>query len=221
MIIPGKDYPLLIDSTIKDRPLLAFEKVRYYGEPIAMVIADTEAIAIKASTLICVQYEPLPVVNSPEAIYQKDAPLVHENAEQYLFDVSSGLTGTSGGIRPIPGTNIANIQGIRKGNIDRGFANFDVIVKEVFSFNQSDHTAIETRCADVEIKKTGDVIIHSASQEPFEMKELISKTFNIEEGKVLVNIPLVGGSFGAKTSVQLEPLAYVASKSVGGRRVRL
>ncbi|PEJ59062.1 aldehyde oxidase [Bacillus sp. AFS002410] len=221
MIITGKDYPLLLGTTIKDRPLLAFDKVRYYGEPIAMVIADTEAIAIKASTLICVKYEPLPVVNSPEAAYQKDAPLVHEDVEQYLIDESSGLTGTSGGIQPIPGTNIANIQGIRKGNIDRGFAKCDIIIEEEFSFNQADHTAIETRCADVEIKSTGEVIIHSASQEPFEMKELISETFNIEEGKVTVNIPLVGGSFGAKTSVQLEPLAYVASKSVGGKRVRL
>lgn len=139
--------------------MLAFEKVRYYGEPIAMVIADTEAIAIKASTLICVQYEPLPVVNSSEAAYEKDAPLVHENVEQYLIDESFGLTGTSGGIQPIPGTNIANIQGIRKGNIDRSFANCDVIVEEEFSFNQSDHTAIETRCADVEIKKTGEFIL--------------------------------------------------------------
>lgn len=102
-----------------------------------------------------------------------------------------------------------------------GFSQSDIIVEEVFSFNQSDHTAIETRCADVEIKKTGEVIIHSASQEPFEMRELISETFNIDEGKVQVHIPLVGGSFGAKTSVQLEPLAYVASKAVGGRRVRL
>ncbi|PGL71187.1 hypothetical protein [Bacillus sp. AFS055030] len=72
-------------TTIKDRPLLAFEKVRYYGEPVAIVIADTEAIAIKASTLICIQYEPLPVVNSPEAAYQQDSPLVHENIEEYLF----------------------------------------------------------------------------------------------------------------------------------------
>lgn len=220
-IVTGKDYPLLIGTTIKDRPLLAFDKVRYYGEPIAMVIADTEVIAIQAVTLICVEYKPLRVVNSPVEAYQKDAPLVHDQIEQYLIDQDADTTGTSGGIRPVPGTNIANRQGIRKGNIERGFARSDVIVEEVFSFKQSDHTAIETRCADVEIKKTGEVIIHSASQEPFEMRELISQTFNIDEGKVHVHIPLVGGSFGAKTSVQLEPLAYVASKAVGGRKVRL
>ncbi|MDN4072278.1 xanthine dehydrogenase family protein molybdopterin-binding subunit [Fictibacillus terranigra] len=220
-IVTGKDYPLLIGTTIKDRPLLAFDKVRYYGEPIAMVIADTEAIAIQAVTLIHVNYELLPVVNSSLQAYQKGAPLVHERLEEYLIDQENETTGTSGGIRPIPGTNIANRQGIRKGNTDEGFAQSDFIVEEVFSFPQSDHTAIETRCSDVEIKKNGDVIIHSASQEPFEMRELISETFNIDQGKVHVHIPLVGGSFGAKTSVQLEPLAYVASKSVGGRRVRL
>ncbi|MGG1574631.1 hypothetical protein [Fictibacillus sp. NRS-1165] len=77
-IVTGKDYPLLIGTTIKDRPLLAFDKVRYYGEPIAMVIADTEAIAIQAVTLIQVKYELLPVVNSSLQAYQKGAPLVHE-----------------------------------------------------------------------------------------------------------------------------------------------
>ncbi|WP_129726359.1 xanthine dehydrogenase family protein molybdopterin-binding subunit [Ectobacillus funiculus] len=220
-IVTGEDYPILVGTTIKDRPLLAFEKVRYYGEPIAMVIADTEAIAIEAVTLIHVTYKMLPVVNSPLEAYQKDAPLVHEDIEQYLIDPEQETTGTSGGIQPIPGTNIANRQGIRKGNIELGFGRSDVFVEEVFSFPQSDHTAIETRCAEAEIKKSGDVIIHSASQEPFEMRELISETFNIDEGKVHVHIPLVGGSFGAKTSVQLELFAYVASKAVGGRRVKI
>jgi CO/xanthine dehydrogenase Mo-binding subunit len=223
MIVTGKDYPILMGITIKDRPVLAFEKVRYYGEPIAMVIADTEAIAIQAVSLIRFTYRNLPVVNSPVQAYQKDAPLVHEHPEQYLVDQDQdhGTEGTSGGIRPVPGTNIANRQGIRKGNIVRGFERCDVIVEEEFSFNQADHTAIETRCSDVEIKKTGDVIVHSASQDPFGMREVLSDTFHIDEGKVHVHIPLVGGSFGAKTNTQLEALAYVASKAVGGRRVRL
>ncbi|WP_129730172.1 xanthine dehydrogenase family protein molybdopterin-binding subunit [Ectobacillus funiculus] len=212
MIVTGKDYPLLVGTTLVDRPILAFDTVRYFGEPIAMVIADSEAIAAQAVSLIRVTYRELPVVNSPLQAYQEGAPLVHEQLQQYKITSQ---------VRPEPGTNIANRMRIRKGNIAEGFAQCDVIVEEVFSFNQSDHTAIETRCAEVEIKKSGDVIVHSASHAPFGIKKQLSKTFHLDEGKVHVHVPLLGGSFGAKTNVQLEFLAYVASLAVGGRRVKI
>lgn len=86
---------------------------------------------------------------------------------------------------------------------------------------QSDHAAMETRSALAEIKQDGRVIIHSTSQGPFMIKKMISSFFQVEEGKVIVHTPLVGGAFGGKTTPQLEYLAYLASKAVGGRQVKI
>lgn len=209
-VITGADYPILVGSSIVDRPPLAYEKVRYFGEPIALVVADSEAIAKQAVTQIRVTYKKLPVVHAPLQAYLERDVLVHENLEQYELEEE---------VYPEVHTNIANRTKIRKADIREGFVNSDVIAEETFSFRQSDHAAMETRCVKVEIKPDGEVIVHSTSQAPFEIKRLLSKAFQIEEEKIIVHVPLVGGAYGGKTAVQLEYLAYLASKTVGGRRV--
>ncbi|HGE5781884.1 aldehyde oxidase [Bacillus pseudomycoides] len=211
-VITGADYPILVGSSIVDRPPLAYEKVRYFGEPIALIVADSEAIAKHASAQIRVTYKKLPVVHAPLQAYLERDILVHENVEQYELEEE---------VYPEAHTNIANRTKIRKGDIRERFANSEVVVEETFSFRQSDHTAIETRCAKAEIKPNGEVIIHSTSQAPFEIKRLLSKAFQIAEEKIIVHVPLVGGAYGGKTTVQLEYLVYLASKAVGGRRVTL
>ncbi|MBM6649360.1 xanthine dehydrogenase family protein molybdopterin-binding subunit [Bacillus sp. RIT 809] len=209
-VVTGADYPILVGSSIVDRPPLAYEKVRYFGEPIALVVADSEAIAKQAVTQIRVTYKKLPVVHAPLQAYLERDVLVHENVKQYELEEE---------VYPEAHTNIANRTKIRKGDIREGFLNSDVVAEETFSFRQSDHAAMETRCTKVEIKPDGEVIVHSTSQAPFEIKRLLSKAFQIDEGKIIVHVPLVGGAYGGKTAVQLEYLAYLASKAVGGRRV--
>ena len=73
----------------------------------------------------------------------------------------------------------------------------------------------------VEINPAGKVIVHSCSQSPFTIKKVFNQFFNIEVGNIFVHIPMVGGAFGGKGTVQLEPLAYLASKAVGGKLVKL
>ncbi|MFX3623469.1 MAG: xanthine dehydrogenase family protein molybdopterin-binding subunit [Ectobacillus sp.] len=211
-IVTGLDFPQLVGSSIVDRPPLAFEKVRYFGEPVAIVIADTEAIARKAAFSVRVTYRELPVVHTPLQAYQPNAPLIHEKLGEYKIIEEA---------RPEPGTNIANRTKIRKGNIQAGFAKSDVIVDEYFSFPQSLHAALETRCAEVEIRPSGEVIVYSTSQAPFEIREQLSEVFQIDESNIAVHVPLVGGAYGGKTHVQLEILAYLASRATGGRRVKL
>jgi len=80
---------------------------------------------------------------------------------------------------------------------------------------------METRCSIAEIQAQGQVIINSSSQSPFVIKSLISNFFNVEPGNVIVKIPFVGGAYGGKTPVQLELLAFLASKAVGGRAVKI
>lgn len=94
-------------------------------------------------------------------------------------------------------------------------------MEESFSFPPSDHTAMETRCAIVEIKRDGVVHVTSASQTPYIIKKQLGDFFNLEEGKIIVHAPFVGGGYGGKVAIQLELIAYLASVAVGGRAVKL
>lgn len=210
-ILAGKHYPLTGEA-IRDRPPIAVDKVRYHGEPVALVVADTPTQAKTAADLIHVQYELLPVVNSPTQAFQRDAPLVHEHLGEYEKEEDS---------HPVPGTNIATHIKIRKGNMEQGWAESETVVEASISFSPSDHAAMETRCSTAEITPDGKIIIMTSSQAPFMVKRLISMYFNEDMGKIIVHTPLVGGAYGGKASVHLEVLAYLASKEVGGRPVKV
>jgi len=210
-VLTGQPTPL-VGEEIRDRPPIAFGKVRYHGEPAAVVVADTPVQAQAAAERIRIAYEPLPVVNSPADALRKDAPLIHENLEQYEKGVMTYAE---------PNTNIASRIRIRKGDAAKGFSESDVIVENRISFAPSDHAAMETRCCVAEISADGTVTIITSSQAPFMAKKIISAAFGVEIGKIVVHAPLVGGAYGGKSSVQWEIIGYLASKAVGGRPVKL
>lgn len=212
-IVTGEMFPFHIGPILADRPPLAFQKVRYYGEAVAIIVADHEHQAKLATDKVIVEYENLPVVNSVQQAFQPDATLVHENAEQYTKIISN--------VYPKSGTNIASHIKIRKGDFDMAWAQCAETITANYSFNLSDHVALETRSVRVEINPSGKVIVHSCTQSPFTIKKVLNQFFNIEVGKILVHVPMVGGAFGGKGTVQLEPLAYLASKAVGGKLVKL
>lgn len=212
-IITGQDVSILTGVTLQDRPILAMEKVRYYGEAIAIVVADSEEIAEKACEAIFVEYEDLPVVNSVIDALKPNTPLVHDNATMYLAETDD--------VFPVENSNIASSYKIRKGNPEEGFSKSDYIVEKEFSLKKSDHVAMEVRVADAEISSDEEVSIWSSTQSPYKVKKLISRLFNIDEGKVIVNVGLVGGGFGGKSPVFLELLAYIATQAVGGKKTRV
>ncbi|SEB48281.1 xanthine dehydrogenase, molybdenum binding subunit apoprotein [Paenibacillus sp. GP183] len=211
-ILIGRDANLLTGEEIKDRPIIAFDRVRYYGEPVAVVVADSPEAAIRAARLILITYSPLPVVHTPTQAYQQGAPLIHENLGKYE---------KIPGVLPKPGTNICNHTKIQKGNMEQGWADSAVTVEVNVSFPPSDHAAMETRSVSAEILPDGHVIIHSATQVPFAIKKMLSSTFGLSQGEITVHTPLVGGSYGGKSAIQLEFIVYLASKKVGGRKVEL
>ncbi len=201
---------ILTGTFVEDRPPLATYKVRYFGEPVAIVIASSELEATRAAEMIKIEYEPLQVINSPSDAIKQNAILIHEGLGNYRR-VKECF--------PTPNTNIANHVKIRKGDIEKGFSESDVIVEKSFFLPQSDHIAMETRSVRAEIKPDGYVIIHSPSQAPYIIRKKLSRHFGIDVGKILVHTPMVGGAFGGKAAVQLEMIAYLASKAVGGREV--
>ncbi len=210
-IVLGQQFPLM-GSEVKDRPIIAFDKVRYHGEPIAAVVADHPVQAKQAAELIEVTYEPLTVINSPKEALLPDAPLLHEDLAVYERNPY---------VYPEPGSNIANRTKIRKGNIEQGWLESDVIIEEDFSFSPSDPIAMETRCATAEIKPDGSIHISSTTQAPYRIKKELSDSFHLDEGNIIVNTPLVGGGYGGKVAFHLEPIAYLASVAVGGKPVKL
>ncbi|MDQ6597355.1 xanthine dehydrogenase family protein molybdopterin-binding subunit [Bacillus salipaludis] len=211
-IVKGSANLPLIGESVRDRPPIANERVRYHGEPVVLVVADTAPQAKKAAGRVKVQYELLPVVNSPTQAFQKNAPLLHPLLGEYKKDEVSF---------PVPGTNIATHYKIRKGSMEKGWEESETTVEASFSFSPSDHVAMETRCAICEILPDGIINITTSSQAPFMVKRLISDYFGEDMGKIVVHTPFVGGAYGGKAPVQLEVFAYLASKAVGGRPVKV
>ena len=212
-VITAKDYYVLCGSLFRDRPPLASDKVRYFGEPVAMVIAEDEEKAKKAVDKIYISYEQLPVVNSISDALKKKPVLIHEQMMSYKKSITE--------VFPEKGTNICHHQKIRKGDMKKGWDDSDVIMEGEFSLPQSDHAAMETRSTRCIVMPDENVIIKSSSQVPYAIKELISKYLGIPEGRVIVRVPLVGGGFGGKATVQLEVLAVIAAMHVKGKWVNL
>ena len=212
-VITGDYFPTLCGTVLEDRPPIAREKVRYNGEPVAVVIANSEQEAMKALKLINVEYEPLPIVNSISDALKSSATLIHENLGQYKHAAQ--------GVHPEGNTNISDRVKIRKGDTEKGWEESEVIVDGSFSVPQSDHIAMETRSARAQIMPDGRVIIYTSSQGPYSVKKLISKYYNIPEGNIVVKVPFVGGGFGGKAAMQLELIAYLASKAVNGKLVKI
>lgn len=212
-VITGDYIPVLSGSLIKDKPPIARNKVRYFGEPIAVVVASSKEKAIQAIKLIKVDYDPLPVVNSIANSIKPDATLIHESLGSYDCPAKN--------VYPKPGSNIAHHTKIRKGNMNKGWAESDVVIESKFKIPQSDHLAMETRNSRAKILPDGNVIIYTSSQAPFAVRKNLSELYNIPEGNVIVRVPLVGGAFGGKATVQTEYIAYLASKAVGGQMVEV
>lgn len=211
-VFTGSDFPYLIGLYLGDKPPLARDKVRYFGEPVAVVVAHSESEARSAAKLIKINYKQLPIVSSPVDAIKNGAAILHEKLDTYNHIDA---------ILPEPGTNISNRTKIRKGNIEEGFKKADVIIDEEFSFPPGDHVFIEDRIAIVEIRSDGQVIIRSSTQSPFGVQNLMSSFFDIPSGKITVTAPPVGGGFGGKAGIQLEPLTYLLSKKMNGRPVRV
>jgi CO/xanthine dehydrogenase Mo-binding subunit len=211
-VLTGDDFPLLTGPLLADRPYLSVNKVRYFGEPIAVVVAETEQVAKRAAELVRVEFVPLPVVHSASSALRPDAPLIHEDLGSYR---------TYGDVYPVPHTNIGNHVKIRKGDMQTGWAASEVVVESAYAFPSSDHCAMEPRCSIVEAMPSGLIHIWTSTQNPYIIKRLFQRFFQVDQSKVIVHVPFVGGAFGGKGSVQLEFIAYLASKACGGRPVKL
>jgi len=211
-VVTGEDFPWNLGIYLGDKPPLARGVVRHFYEPVAAVVAESEAAATMGAALVDVKYEPMQPVLSPKDALKPGAPIIHEDMASYRHIPA---------IMPEPGTNVANRTKIRKGDVEQAFGEADAVVEVDVSFPPGDHGAMEPRGSIAEIRPDGSVVIISSTQAPFVVRALLSIGFGIPIGKIAVIAPYLGGGFGGKAGIQLEGLAYLLSKSAGGRPVKL
>lgn len=212
-VVIGKDLEYKLGLYVVDKDILAREEVRHFGEAVAAVAADTLETAQKAVEAIQIDYEVLEPVLHPKEALKEDAPLVHPDLGSYSY-MEAAFT-------PKPGTNIANHTRLRKGDVERGFAASEWIIDREYTNPSVQHVPMETHVAIVQWSAGDQVHIWSSAQSPFTLRNLFCITFGLPHRNVRVQIPYVGGGFGGKAGIGIEPLVAVLSRAAGGRPVKL
>ena len=211
-VLIGKELDYRIGLYVVDKDILAKEVVRHFGEAVAAVAAESLDIASRAVELIDVEYEVLPPVLSQIEALEEGSARVHPDLGSYDY--------VKAVFSPQPGTNIPNITRIRKGDVEAGFAEANWIVEREYTNPSVQHVPMETHVAIVEWKAGDEVNIWTSAQSPFTVRDLFCRTFKLPHNKVHVVIPHVGGGFGGKAGIHLEPLLACLSRKAGGRPVK-
>lgn len=212
-VVTGEELDYRLGLYVVDKAILARGEVRHFGEAVAAVAADTLEIAQKAVDLIDVEYEELEPVLHPMDALKDDAPLVHPNLGTYSY-MEAAFT-------PKPGSNIANHTQLRKGDPEAAFESCEWVIEREYTNPSVQHVPMETHVAIVQWGHEDEVTIWSSAQSPFTVRNLFCVAFGLSHNKVRVVVPYVGGGFGGKAGIGIEPLVAVLSRKAGGRPVKL
>jgi CO/xanthine dehydrogenase Mo-binding subunit len=191
-VITAKDCPQnKFGMEIPDVDMLAVDKVRYVGDEVAAVAADTDETAREAIKLIKVEYEVLPVVDDPIKALEPGAPSVHDDK---------------------PG-NIAKEYHIERGNVEEDFASCDYVFEKEFSTHRVSGLYLEPFGAVAQWESNGRLTVWTGMQAAFQARNEIAKALGLRPSMVTVKCPFIGGGFGAKIWIRnFHPIAAVLAK---------
>ncbi len=183
---------------IKDEHALAKGRVRYVGEPVVAVAADTETIARQAAAAIVVNYEELSAALSPEEALAPEAAVIHEEAAAYtkVFD-----TGTQG--------NLCSRTSFREGDIEHGWRDSDRIFEAHYETQPQAHVSIEPCGALAEIDASGRITLWSANQSVFRVQANVSESLGIPMSRLRCLTPRIGAGFGNKMEPHIQPITVM------------
>lgn len=185
------------------RNVMAREKALFHGHPVAAVAATTEAIAAEACALIEVEYEELPWVIEIEDAIKPDAPILHE------FNLVDG--------KP---SNITGKLEHKLGDVAAGFAGADVVIEREFKTRPVHQGYIESHACLVSVSPDGKATIWSSSQGQFMVRAMSAYLTGIPQSDIRAIPAEIGGGFGGKTIIYLEPLALILARK-SGRPVKM
>ncbi len=204
-VFTGEDIRRLIPNpyygpAFHDQPILALDKVRYAGEPVAVALATDPHVAEEAASLITVEYEPLEPVFDEVAAAKEGAPIVHDVLKPAAtFTDLKYLTGRSG-------TNVALSGRVRLGDLEKGFEESDEIFEHTFRNGKVIHAPLEPFVTLAEMTGPDLLTIHTASQGPSFVRTEVSRLLGWPENRVRVRTAFLGGGFGGKLYIKLEAL---------------
>jgi len=197
---------------IKDRPIVAIDRVRFAGEPVAAVAADDPATADEALLAIQVEYEDLPAVTTVQAALAAGAPRLHEGP------LRPGLFHGLGELRREEG-NICYHYRFARGDLDGAFAGAGVVVEGEYTFPAVYQYAMEPHTAIAQWGADG-LTIWACCQHPYLVRAELAEVFGLSLSAVRVIVPYIGGGFGSKSYTKMEPITAALARKAG-RPVRI
>ena len=210
-VITAADLPdSLVGRRLRDMPVLARDVVRFVGEKVAAVAAETEEAAEEALLLIDVQYEELPAVFDAHEAMTAAAPSLHAEMSTY-----EGL--------PQPESDVNNVFAHitwGKGDVDEGFANADLVFEHTFNAQLMHQAYIEPHACVVSAEASGQVQAWVNNKDPYALREQLAAVWGIDEERIVLHPCSIGGDFGGKGSFMDVPLCYYLSLH-SGRPVKM
>jgi len=203
-----------------DRPL-AVDRVFYAGQPVAAVVAVSEAAAADAAAMVDVDFEPLPALVDADAAMRPGAPQVLEIIEE-ISEEDAAIHGAATKSESEPAQrppNVTAVANVRRGDVAKALAGADVVIRQTYRLAGVHHSPMEPHVATVRPEPDGGVTIWAPTQGPFALRDEIAGLLEIPAYKVRVVSMTVGGGFGGKVSL-LESLLTLLAREVG-RPLRL
>ena len=196
---------------VLDHPVLAIGKVRFQGEPVALVVAESRLDAAEAADLVEVSYEDLPAVIDADAALDLGAPLLHEQRGAQVGD-----EGMDQGAGDLVG-NVCAVARVGWGDVDAAFAGAHLVVEGEYRYPMLYGYAMEPYNS-LALFDQGDLVVHSSAQHVFMVRRDLARMFDLPLSRVRVSAPYVGGGYGTKSYTKVEGLtamgAYFAGRPV-------
>jgi len=217
-VITGDYYTKRGGLYLEDKNFLAVNTVKFCGEPVVAVAAETPEIAEAACELVKVEYEPLPVINNPMEGMAKDAILIHPELHTYKVVPI---------FHPQAHTNISHHHIIRKGDADAAFKYAEehpdeyYITEHEYHVPHVQHTPIENHIAVAQYEPDGKCTVWASCQSPYAVRQALSASFDIPLNKMRIISPYVGGGFGAKAGTTIEGIIIPLAMHSKGRPVMM
>lgn len=210
-VLAGADLPpVFVGSRMKDLPVLARDRVRFVGDPVAAVAAESKHIGEEALALIEVEYDELPALYDPVEALKPGAALIHEERSRYKN-------------APAVPEGIPNLQSVsvkKKGDLEEGFQKAARIFQHTFRTQLTHHGYLEPHACIVRIQTDGKVEIWASNKAPYGLRDQLAEDLGIPKERIKVHIMSVGGDFGGKASLIDVPICYFLAQR-SGRPVRM
>lgn len=211
-VLTGGDIgPRRFGRVLYDWPVLAYDRVRFIGERVATVAAETREAAEEAASLVHVEYEELPAVFDAEEALADGAPILHPPEEAATYHYAMGVR------PPIPHPNVQGYRLIQKGDedIERVFAQCDRVFEEVYTAARQHQGFIEPRACVVWIEPDGTVQVVSTNKAPFSLRHELSLVTGLPAERIVVENTFIGGDFGGKGHSIEEFACYFLAQATG------